>query len=95
VSDELYWTRLRWFAPHGGIAKMHGQVRELLAPPVLGGERVSELDYVPEIGLYQIRRRAADAAGDMTAAEIHDADVILRELCSAPQAEVFHDDESE
>jgi hypothetical protein len=47
VSDDLYFTRLRW--GHGrGVAKYHGRVVVLTAPPDILGLAIDELIYTPE-----------------------------------------------
>ena len=79
MSDDLYFTRLRWHAGRG-IAKLHGRSVPLAAPPVLAGAPVNECDYAPEYGFRLVRRRSCDRVDDMTGAEIADADALLRAL---------------
>ena len=79
MSDALYSTRLRWSAGRGA-AMLHGRIVPLTAPPVLGGQAVHSIDYTPEVHCMEIRRRACDPVGDMTAAEVAEADALLRVL---------------
>ena len=77
MSDALYSTRLRWSGGRGA-AMLHGRIVPLTAPPVLGGVAVHAVDYTPEIGCVEIQRRACDPRSDMTAAEVAEADALLR-----------------
>lgn len=79
MSDALYPTRLRW-SNGRGAAMLHGRIVPMTAPPVLGGQAVHAIDYTPEIGCVEIQRRACDPRGDMTAAEVAEADALLRRL---------------
>lgn len=79
MSDDLYSTRLRWHNGRG-VAKLRGRVVALCAAPVLGGEPVHDVDYVPEVLLLEIRRRACDRVEIMTPAEVADADALLLRL---------------
>lgn len=84
MSDRLYQTRLRWSAG-GGLAMLHGKAVALTDPPVIGGVAVCHLDYTPEVGCHEIRRRPVDKMDDMTPAEIAQADALLRRL-TQPEA---------
>ena len=77
MSDDLYSTRLRW-SNGRGVAMLHRHSVPLTEPPVLGGEPVYELDYTPEVGCIEIRRHAWDTPGEMTEAEVAEADAMLR-----------------
>lgn len=81
MSDALYSTRLRWSGGRGA-AMLHGRIVPLTDPPVIGGQAVHSIDYTPEVGWREIRRRACDAVDDMTAAEVAEADAMLRRLVS-------------
>lgn len=79
MGDWLYSTRLRW---HGrsGAAKLHGKSVNLKAAPVICGITVAYVDYVPEIGLREIRRHACGRMEDMTDDEVEAADALLRSV---------------
>lgn len=79
VSDRLYNTRLRW-ANGRGAAMLHGRLTPLTAPPVLCGTAVAQLDYTPEVCCFEIRRAPSDPLSEMTAAEVAEADALLRRL---------------
>lgn len=85
MSDALYSTRLRWSGGRGA-AMLHGRIVPLTAPPVLGGQAVHSIDYTPEVHCMEIRRRACDPVGDMTAAEVAEADAMLRRLVAGQPA---------
>lgn len=79
MSDLLYCTRLRWHNGRG-VARLHGRSIELDEAPDLGAGPVESMDYTPEVGCVEIRDRACDSVRQMTAAEIHAADRLLRRL---------------
>lgn len=80
MSDALYQTVLRW-SKAGGIAKLHGKQVVLRGAPVLCGCAVHRIHYVPQVGLVDVFRSAAQAhVDDMSAAEIRSADELLRIL---------------
>ena len=79
MSDLFYTTRLRWSGGYG-IAKLHGVTVALAVAPDLGAGPVETLDYTPEVGCLEIRQRACDPMREMTPAEIHAADALLRVL---------------
>jgi hypothetical protein len=55
VSDDLYFTRLRWSDAKGdGLAKLHGRSVRLTERPDLGFEFV-ELIYTPELHSARVR----------------------------------------
>lgn len=82
MSDDLYFTRLRWSGSvRRGVAKLHGMRVELTTPPDLGTGAVAELDYAPEMGCREIRRTPVDRWEQMTTDEIGRADEMLRALC--------------
>ena len=79
MTDDRYYTRLRW---HGtsGVAKMHGMTVSLTAGPDLGDGPVWMIDYRPEVGFAQVQPRAKDLPRNMTLEEKHVADSMLRQL---------------
>ena len=79
MSDDLYYTRLRWSGA-SGIAKMHGMTVSLRAGPDLGSGPVWMIDYRPEVGFAQVQPRANDQPRSMTREEKHVADTMLRQL---------------
>lgn len=79
MSDRLYQTRLRWSGGRGA-AMLHGRIVPLTEPPVLAGVAVSHVDYTPEVGCLEIRRRHCDPMGDMTATEVAEADALLQRV---------------
>jgi hypothetical protein len=79
VSTALYATVLRW-GNRGGVAKLHGKSVHLDSAPHLCDGQVHALDYIPEIGLHRIQRRAIDPADDMTPDEVRAADALLAHL---------------
>lgn len=84
MSHAYYATRL-WWAGSRGVAKLHGHLVQLLAPPALGGGMpVDGIDYTPEVAVYRICRRF-EGWSDMTRDEIAQADRLLRSLCSTTQ----------
>ena len=56
MSDAYYASRLRWYA-YSGIAKLHGRHVQLTDAPVICGDVVVSIDYIPEVGLRQIQMR--------------------------------------
>jgi hypothetical protein len=76
MGDSLYASRLRWYG-YTGCAKLHGRHTVLTSPPVICGQAVVAIDYIPEVGLRQIQRLGG-AMGDMTPAEVAEADAVLR-----------------
>lgn len=82
MSHALYSTRL-WWAGGKGIAKLHGRVVEMLAPPVLPGPSVLMIDYAPEVHCVEILRYG-EARREMTRDEIRSADLLLAELTKEP-----------
>lgn len=83
MTDELYYTRLRFSGKHG-IAKMHGITVSLNAGPDLGEGAVWFVDYRPEIGFGRIQPRSIDPQRDMTTDEKHAADDLLRKITIMP-----------
>lgn len=81
MSHALYSTRLYWAGTRGGIAKLHGRIVALHAPPQIAGAPVVAIDYVPEIALRQIQH-VAEAWRDMSDAEVREADAALAALTS-------------
>lgn len=79
MSDALFSTRLRWFNGQG-IAKMYGRLVALTEPPILDGVPVYYVQYTPEIHWFDIQPRPCDPKREMYAAEIADADRLLRRL---------------
>lgn len=77
MSHALYTTRLYWAGPRGGIAKLHGRVIDLHAPPRFSGGVIVGVDYIPEITLRQIQP-VCEAWRDMTDEETREADALLR-----------------
>ena len=86
MTDELYYTRLRFSGRHG-IAKMHGTTISLDTGPDLGDGPVWMCDYRPEIGFGQVRPRSIDPQRDMNQAEVHAADALLRSITTLPEIE--------
>lgn len=85
MSFDLYSTGLRW-ASGRGMAKLHGRVAPLTEPPLLCGNRVHAVDYVPEIHLREIQHRAVDRVVDMTDDEVRAADALLAQLTQEKRA---------
>lgn len=83
MSDAYYHTRLRWYAYHGGAAKLRGRTAALTECPQLPGLaiRVAEIDYVPECGMWRIREEHSGWR-DMESEEARAADLALRILIS-------------
>ena len=80
MSDALYSTRLRWQEGRGGIAKLYGRSVRFDGPFDLGAGPVHMLDYVPELGMREIRRRSIDTLDVMSDAETAAADALLRRI---------------
>jgi hypothetical protein len=80
MSDGLYSTRLRWSGgPAGiGVARLHSRSVPLMSPPVIGGHQVHEIDYVPAVRMYQVRRASFAPVQELTPEEVADADAVLR-----------------
>ena len=79
MGDGIHFTRLRW-SGHGGIAKLHGRTVVLVVPPVILGQPVHAIDYVPADGFKDIQPTCLVPRRDMTPAEVRDADALLRLL---------------
>jgi len=84
MSSRLYSTRLWWYGVGGG-AKLHGFEVALKDAPVISGEVVKSIDYVPEIGLHSVQF-VDKPMRELTHDEITQCDVILRRVC-APVSE--------
>jgi len=79
VGDDLWTTRLRFYG-YSGCAKLHGRHVALTAPPIICGEPVTSIDYIPEVNLKQIQHRG-EGPRDMRADEVAAADEMLRAVC--------------
>lgn len=79
MTDELYYTRLRFSGRHG-IAKMHGTTISLNTGPDLGDGPVWFVDYRPEVGFGRVQPRSIDTPRDMRPEERRAADDLLRKL---------------
>lgn len=77
MSDNLYFTRLRWDGSRG-IAKLHGRTAQLMRAPDIGIE-FTNIDYVPEVACCLIRH-GCDRETDMTPAEVAACDRFLHSL---------------
>ena len=77
MSDAYYLTRLRYYA-YSGTAKLHGHHVPLTDAPVICGDVVVSIDYIPEVGLRQIQMRG-EGPRDMRPDEIAAADQFLRD----------------
>lgn len=86
MTDELYYTRLRFHAKHG-IAKMHGMTVSLVAGPDLGDGPVWFVDYRPECGFALVQTRSIDPVRDMTREEKREADLLLRAITTLPEVQ--------
>ncbi|MCX8003432.1 MAG: hypothetical protein N2688_00500 [Burkholderiaceae bacterium] len=87
MSSAYYSTRLWWYG-HGGGAKLHGAEVALLEAPRIGGQVVTSVDYVPEIGLWRIQY-PGEPPRDMRREpfdEVAACDALLRQLVWAPQS---------
>ena len=82
MSDNLYWTRLRWHG-RGGIAKHLGKSIVLDLAPDLGSGPIWDCDYVPEVDIADVQTRSIDPVRRMTHSEIRAADDILKGLTNA------------
>ena len=80
MSDFMYWTRLRWEAGHGGVAKLNGKAVPLSSPPDLGHGGVWEVDYCPDEHILRIQPRSIDPPRDMNDEEKRAADALLVKL---------------
>ena len=78
MSTDLHSTRLLWQGARGGVAKLHGRLVRLAAPPDLGMRYVA-VDYIPEMGLRQIMPYGCGWR-DMFDAEVAAADAALAAL---------------
>jgi hypothetical protein len=57
-----------------------------MSPPVIGGHPVHEIDYVPEVRMYQVRRASFAPVQELTPEEVADADAVLRTAHQAQPA---------
>lgn len=72
MSAALHPTCLLWHPQRGGVAKWRGVMRLLTSPPVLNGQPVHAIEYVP-IGNSQIawvQERPIDPRRDLRSDEI-------------------------
>jgi hypothetical protein len=83
VSDDLYYTILRW-ANGKGVAKHPGMTVTLKAPPDLGFGPVHMVAYRPEVGAAELQTRADRPRRAMLREEIQAADAMLRSLTTVP-----------
>ena len=79
MGDDLWQTRLRWYS-YNGCAKLHGKRVSIDTAPVICGDVVVSIDYIPEVGLRQIQLRG-EGPRDMRPDEIAAADEMLRTVC--------------
>ena len=83
MSDDLYYTVLRWTNGRG-IAKGQGMTSTLTEPPDLGGGPVQFLAYRPEIGEADVQMDGERRA--LTRDEERAADALLRRLTAMPES---------
>lgn len=81
VSDDLYYTVLRW-GNGRGIAKAQGMKVTLTEAPDLGAGPVEFVAYRPEVRDLEVRMHGAAEVREMTRAEERAADALLREMTS-------------
>ncbi|MCU0920756.1 MAG: hypothetical protein MUF16_10525 [Burkholderiaceae bacterium] len=86
MTDELYYTRLRFSGRHG-IAKMHGTVLALDVGPDLGSGPVWFVDYRPECGFALVQPRSIEPVREMFDSERRAADALLRSVTTMPEVE--------
>ena len=89
TTPDVIWLLLALFNPapgalRGGVAKLHGRLVRLAAPPDLGMRYVA-VDYIPEMGLRQIMPYGCGWR-DMTDDEVAQADQVLRAICAPSTA---------
>ena len=91
MSDDRYYTRLRFSGRHG-IAKGHGGRADLYIAPDLGDGPVQAMIYTPEIDEAQVWRNAEAAWDRMTQDEIRAADALIERLCKLEWKCSWHDE---
>lgn len=73
--------RRLWWDGSAGLVNCDGVPRKLSKPPIIDGEVVAEVDYMPDLGVCLIRRKFM-AQRDMTKDERESAAALLRAECS-------------
>ena len=83
MSDDLYYTVLRW-ADDKGVCKAQGMTVTLREAPDLGAGPVVFLAYRPEIRDLLVQVPADTGLRELTRDEVRAADVLLRSLTTLP-----------
>lgn len=83
MSANLYRTCVFWLDQRGGRAKHDGVEVHLHHAPRVGKVAPRLIEFAPEVHLAQIAETAADAARDMTPAEVENVEWLLNKMAAA------------
>lgn len=86
MTDELYYTILRW-ADGSGIVKAQGVTIALQAGPDLGKGPVHFVAYRPEIGRGEVQTHPSEPRRLMDDNEVRAASELLRSMTTLPKVQ--------
>jgi hypothetical protein len=84
VSDDLYYTILRW-DDGAGIVKGQGMKKDLRAGPDLGKGPVHFVAYRPELGRVEVQTHPDEPRRLMDDAEVRAATDLIRAMTTLPE----------
>jgi hypothetical protein len=84
VSDDLYYTILRW-ADGAGIVKGQGMKITLASGPDLGKGPVHFVAYRPEIGRGEVQTHPSEPRRPMDDIEVRAATQLIRAMTTLPE----------
>lgn len=84
MTDELYYTILRW-ADGSGIVKAQGMVVTLQGAPDLGKGPVHFVAYRPEIGRGEVQTHPSEPRRPMDDIEVRAATQLIRAMTTLPE----------
>ena len=85
MSDDLYYTILRW-ADGAGIVKAQGTTIKLTAGPDLGKGPVHFIAYRPVLGRGEVQTHPSEPRRLMDDSEVRAATELMRVMTTLPEA---------